>query len=95
MPLYISKCERKIKKNMEAYCMGKSIILPHVRYINSGGSNSMMFHSPVTELNGQFYTSGCNKMDVSGLCLGHKMSRKEFLEKYCNSVEPETKTKNE
>jgi len=70
--------------------MGKSIILTHVRYVNTGGSNSMMFHSPVTGENGQMYTSGCNKMDVSGLCLGHKMSRKEFLEKYCDGAEPET-----
>ena len=95
MPLYVSTCARKIKKHMKGYCIGKSIILPHVRYVNHGGSNTMMFHSPVTELNGQFHTSGCSKMDISGICLGHKMSRKEFLEKYCNSVEPETRTNTE
>jgi hypothetical protein len=33
-------------------------------------------------------------MDVSGLCLGHKMSRREFLERYCG-VEPEIRTNKE
>lgn len=95
MSIHISTCTRKIAKHMKGYCMGKSIILPHVRYVNNGGSNTMMFHSPVTQTNGQLYTSGCNKMDVSGYCLGHKMTRKEFLEKYCNGVEPEMKTNKE
>jgi len=31
---------------------------------------------------------GCNRMDFSGLCLGHKISRKEFIERYCGGVEP-------
>ena len=31
-------------------------------------------------------------MDVSGFCLGHKMSKEEFLRRYCGGVEPETKT---
>jgi hypothetical protein len=93
VPLHISTCESKIKK--KSYCIGKSIILPHVRYVNSGGSHTMMFHSPVTQTNGQLYTSRCDKTDVSGLCLGHKMSRKEFLETYCNGVEPETRTNTE
>jgi hypothetical protein len=30
-------------------------------------------------------------MDVSGLCLGHKISRKDFLKRYCGGTEPETK----
>jgi hypothetical protein len=30
-------------------------------------------------------------MDVSGFCLGHKMSRVEFVERYCEGIEPETK----
>ena len=80
------------KHNMKAYRIGTSIILPHVRYVNRSGSDSMMFHAPVASLDGQYQTLGCNKMDVSGLCLGHKMSRKEFLEKYCAGREPETKT---
>ena len=80
------------KLNMKAYRIGTSIILPHVRYVNRSGSDSMMFHSPVADLDGHYQTLGCNKMDVSGLCLGHKMSRKEFLEKYCAGIEPETKT---
>jgi hypothetical protein len=33
-------------------------------------------------------------MDVSGLCAGHKMSRREFLEKYCGAG-PETGTNKE
>jgi len=33
-------------------------------------------------------------MDVSGLCLGHKISRKDFLEKYCGGIEQEAKRTN-
>lgn len=80
---------------MKAYCMGKSIILPHVRYINNGKRNSMMFHSHSINLHGHFYTLGCNRMDFSGLCSGHKMSKKEFLKQYCGGVETETRTNKE
>jgi len=34
-------------------------------------------------------------MDVSGLCLGHKISKEEFLRRYCGGVEPETKINKE
>lgn len=69
---------------MEAYFIGKSIVLPHVRYIRHGKIKSMlMFHSHVTKINGKHITLGCDKMDDSGFCLGHEISRKEFLEKYC------------
>ncbi len=80
---------------MNMYRMGKSIILPHVRYIYGDGRNSMMFHSEVMRLNGQYQTVGCDRTDVSGLCLGHKMSKEDFLKRYCGGVEPETKIKNE
>jgi hypothetical protein len=33
-------------------------------------------------------------MDVSGLCSGHRISRKDFLEKYCGGIEPEIKRTN-
>jgi len=95
LPLHISKCTFKCKENMNAYRIGKSIILPHVRYINRDGCNSMMFHSEVIRLNGQYQTVGCDRTDVSGLCSGHKMSKEEFLKKYCGGVEPETKINNE
>jgi hypothetical protein len=36
-------------------------------------------------------TLECDRMDVSGLCLGHKISRKEFLERYCGGIKPEAK----
>jgi hypothetical protein len=72
--------------------MGKSIFLPHVRYIVDGQRSSIMYHSHIISSNGHFYTLGCKRMDVSGLCSGHKMSRKEFLKRYCDGVEPETKT---
>jgi hypothetical protein len=49
----------------------------------------MMFHSQLIRVNGQYKTLGCDRMDISGFCLGHKMSRKEFLERYCGGVEPE------
>lgn len=74
---------------MKAYYIGKSIILPYVRYISHGGRNSMMFHSEVIRFNGHYKTLGCNRMDVSGLCLGHKISRKDFVERYCVGIEPE------
>lgn len=55
----------------------------------------MMFHSEVIRFNGYYQTSGCNKMDVSGFCLGHKISRKDFLERYCAGIEPEAKRNKE
>lgn len=75
---------------MKAYSIGKSIILPHFRYVNYGGRNSMMFHSQVVKFNGHYKTLGCDRMDVSGLCSGYRMSKKEFLKKYCDGVEPGT-----
>jgi hypothetical protein len=80
---------------MKVYRIGKSIILPHVRYVNRGGCNSMMFHSQVIRFNGHYQTLRCDRMDVSGFCLGHKMSKEEFLKRYCGGVEPETKTNKE
>jgi hypothetical protein len=80
---------------MKAYRIGKSIILPHVRYVNYGGRNSMMFHSQVIRFNGHYKTLGCDRMDVSGLCSGHRMSKEEFLKRYCGGVEPETETNKE
>jgi hypothetical protein len=76
---------------MKAYSIGESIILPYVRYVNHGGCNSMMFHSKIIRFNGSYQTLGCDRMDVSGFCLGHKISREEFLERYCGGTEPETK----
>jgi hypothetical protein len=76
---------------MRAYCIGNSIILAHIRYITHGGCNSMMYHSEVTRSNGHYRTLRCDRMDVSGLCLGHKISRKDFLRRYCGGIEPETK----
>ncbi|OGW38956.1 MAG: hypothetical protein A2Y97_11015 [Nitrospirae bacterium RBG_13_39_12] len=74
---------------MKAYRIGKSIILPDVRYVNHGGCNSMMFHSEIIRFNGYYQTLGCDRMDVSGFCLGHKISREDFLERYCGGIEPE------
>lgn len=80
---------------MKAYRIGNAIILPHVRYVNQGVSNSRMFHSEVIRFNGYYQTSGCDRMDVSGFCLGHKISRKDFLERYCGGIEPEAKRNKE
>jgi hypothetical protein len=79
---------------MRTYCIGKSIVLPHVRYVNHGGHTGIMFHSEVLRTNGKYQTLGCDKTDVSGFCSGHKMSKEEFLKRYCGGVEPETKTNN-
>jgi hypothetical protein len=76
-------------KNIKAYCIGKSIIFPHVRFLDNGERNSMMFHSCDIDSYGHCYTAGCNRMDFSGLCLGHRISRKEFIERYCGGLEPE------
>jgi len=80
---------------MKAYRIGKSIILPNVRYVNCGGRNSMVFHSEVIRVNGHYQTLGCDRMDISGLCSGHKISKEEFLRRYCGGIEPETETKKE
>ena len=76
---------------MRTYCIGKSIVLPHVRYVNHGGHTGIMFHSEVLRTNGKYQTLGCDKTDVSGFCLGHKISREEFLKRYCGKIETETK----
>jgi len=54
-----------------------------------------MFHSEVVRINGKYQTLGCDKTDVSGFCLGHKMSREEFLKRYCGEIETEKKDKKE
>jgi len=79
---------------MRAYRIGNSIILAHIRHITQEGCNSMMYHSEVIRSNGHYQTLGCDRMDVSGLCSGHKISRKEFLERYCGGIEPEAKRTN-
>jgi hypothetical protein len=78
---------------MKICFIGRSIILPHVRFLDSGhgkGGSKLMFHSIVVRVNGEYRTLGCDNMDDSGFCLGHEISREEFLEKYCNGVELET-----
>jgi len=82
-------------KIMRVYCIGKSIVLPHVRYVNHGGHTGIMFHSEVVRTNGKYQTLGCNKTDASGFCLGHKISREEFLKRYCGEIETETRGKKE
>jgi hypothetical protein len=80
---------------MKSYCIDKPIILPNVRCVNHGGCNGMMFHSQVVRLNGHYQTLRCDRMDVSGFCSGHKMSKEEFIKRYCGGVEPETRTNKE
>jgi hypothetical protein len=88
LPLHISQCAFKCKRDMNAYRIGKTIILPHVRYITGDRCNGMMYHCDVIRLHGQYETVGCDRMDVSGLCSGHKMSKEEFIRRYCSGVEP-------
>ncbi len=71
---------------MKTYSIGKSIVLPHVRYVSHKGH--MMFHTKCIRINGHYQTLECNRMDGSGFCLGHRMSREEFLERYCGGIEP-------
>jgi hypothetical protein len=76
---------------VKACCIGNSIVLPHVRFVNHGSKEGrhimMMFHSIVLKTNGKHTTLGCDKMDDSGFCQGHQISRREFLEKYCSQAE--------
>ena len=80
---------------MKPYRVGNSIVLPHVRYVNygirKGRHTMMMFHSLVVKTNGKHKTLGCNRMDDSGFCLGHEISKKDFMEKYCGIAEAELK----
>jgi hypothetical protein len=85
------KSTQRSQMTMRAYSMGNAIILTHVRFISHGEYNSKMYHSKVIRFNGGYQTLECDRMDVSGLCLGHKISRKEFLEKYCGGIKPEAK----
>jgi hypothetical protein len=74
----------------KAYSIGKSIILPHVRWvILDSRTGCMMFHSKVVRNSGKYETVGCDKMDSSGFCLGHEMSMEEFMKKYCSGIEAE------
>jgi hypothetical protein len=74
----------------KAYRIGKSIILPDVRWvILDSRTGCMMFHSKVVRNNGRYETLGCDRMDSSGFCLGHEMSMEEFLEKYGSGIEAE------
>lgn len=76
---------------MKVYRIGRSIILPHVRFVILDGRNdSLMFHSQLVRNNGKYQTLECNKMDSSGFCLGHEMSMEKFLERYCCGIEMET-----
>ena len=85
---YSTKSEREMKR--KAYKIGKSIILPNVRWvILDSRTGCMMFHSKVVRNNGKYETLECNKMDSSGFCLGHEMSMEEFAEKYCSGIEKE------
>jgi hypothetical protein len=81
---------------MKGYRIGKSIVLPHVRFVNHGSKEGrhvmMMFHSIIVKTNGKHTTLGCDKMDDSGFCQGHQISRKEFLAKYCGLIETEDNT---
>jgi hypothetical protein len=54
--------------NMKTYSTGKVIVLPHVRFINHGGRNSMMYHAEVRRANRHYKTLGCDRMDASGFC---------------------------
>ena len=75
---------------MKVYRIGKSIILPHARFVILDGRNdSLMFHSKLVRNHGKYQTLGCDKMDTSGFCLGHEMSMEEFYEKYCPEIETE------
>jgi hypothetical protein len=79
---------------MKAYYMGNTIILSHVRFIGHGKRYSKMYHSDVIRCNGHYQTLACDRMDASGLCAGHKISRKEFLERYCSGLTPEVERTN-
>jgi hypothetical protein len=83
---------QRSQMSMKAYCIGNAIILAHVRFIAQGECNSKLYHTEVIRFNGHYQTLECDRMDVSGLCLGHKISRKEFLERYCDGIKVEAKT---
>jgi hypothetical protein len=52
-----------------------------------------MFHSNIINSHGHCHTLGCDRTDISGLCSGHRMSKEEFLKRYCGGIEPGTKDK--
>lgn len=89
----LSKCKR--------FKIGGTIVLEdlHIRHIREssksrgrGGNvkvSEKMYHSGVFEpIFGKYITRDCDNMDNSGFCLGHPMSREEFLQKYCDGIEP-------
>ena len=67
----------------EPYCLGRSIVVPDigVRYVMNEGDKKphyMMYHA-----------FKCNKTGVTGHCIGHEEIRQDFIDTYCNGIEPE------
>lgn len=50
-----------------------------------------LYHSNRVDINGKVYiTENCDNMDEAGICRGHPMSREDFINMYCNGIEPPT-----
>ena len=74
------------------FSFGGTIVAHHARYVRTRtphGEAYRMFHGVVVRgRDGETYSVGCDCMDQSGYCMGHAMSREEFIQHYCGGVEP-------
>ena len=86
--IYLSNEQKK--RGSDAFCIRSKyrtdINVPNkARYVLSGDRNprSKMFHD---ELN----MSECTSKDRSGICMGHEMSLKDFINNYCGGIMPDS-----
>lgn len=85
--------------NLKRFKIGGVIVLEdlNIRHIRSSKrsrnrnvrTSEKLYHAKVMEpMKGIFITENCDNMDSSGFCMGHAMSREEFVSKYCGGIEP-------
>jgi len=86
--IYLSNEQKKQKS--DAFCIRykrrTDVIIPDVaRYVLSGDRNPRhkMFHDEAN-------MSECTRIDHSGICMGHEMSLKDFINKYCGGIMPDS-----
>ena len=94
--------QEQIKESVFPYKIGKNYFTKHCRYVvNTSSGIYDLYHDDV-DLNYDkleikkgkkmvtptYITKGCSSMCESGFCKGHKMSRQDFIDNYCNGEIP-------
>ncbi len=89
--------------NDDIFTLGKKVIVTRfARLLPSKDGGYREYHSEtilndigmvVNKRNGEiatpkFITKKCDSMDESGFCSGHIITRDEFINKWCNGIDP-------